>query len=362
MSQANVFTAFNTATDVAANQQAVVTNGLFTGNSPSLQAMYTSSLQSSGSKVYYYEVWDGDQATSADAEPQFSIAYGNKKGSGSLVNLSSNDTPSRAIYSQYKQLVLADGDTDITFPNASNNGSVYIINFNRARIKDRLDQGNWQIKLGNIKTVTGSGINPDTCTYSGSSVLTLIDDSNDEGSTPSDFGKGRIYQVVSGTIAGGRYTGDTGSFGLCYPDLGVLILNADRLDTVLGFKTNTGSLKNGDNAWKLYTSLSGSIAANKNAGNIGDRGMIARNAELITSTNYFVRVNNKSYNYSSNPSYITGSDASIKLTDFRVDPKSYITTIGLYNAQNDLLATAKLSKPILKSFSSEVLIKVKLDF
>ena len=44
------------------------------------------------------------------------------------------------------------------------------------------------------------------------------------------------------------------------------------------------------------------------------------------------------------------------------DPKTYITSVGLYNNANELLAIAKLSRPILKSRAREALIKVKLDF
>ena len=44
------------------------------------------------------------------------------------------------------------------------------------------------------------------------------------------------------------------------------------------------------------------------------------------------------------------------------NPRSYITTVGLYNDANELLAVAKLSKPLLKSFDREAVVKVKLDF
>ena len=58
----------------------------------------------------------------------------------------------------------------------------------------------------------------------------------------------------------------------------------------------------------------------------------------------------------------TGSDGSFTNASFFKDPKVYITTVGLYNENNELLAVAKLSKPLLKSFSKEAVIKVKLDF
>ncbi len=87
-----------------------------------------------------------------------------------------------------------------------------------------------------------------------------------------------------------------------------------------------------------------------------------RREEEISSTNFFCRVNNKRYNFSSNPTFFTGSDGSLTNSTFFKDPKVYITQVGLYNDDNELLAVAKLSKPILKSYSREAIIKVKLDF
>jgi hypothetical protein len=87
-----------------------------------------------------------------------------------------------------------------------------------------------------------------------------------------------------------------------------------------------------------------------------------RREEEISSTNYFCRVNNRKYNHSANPTFFTGSDGAYTQTTFFKDPKVYITQVGLYNDDNELLAVAKLSKPVLKSFAREAIIKVKLDF
>ena len=88
----------------------------------------------------------------------------------------------------------------------------------------------------------------------------------------------------------------------------------------------------------------------------------ARSEEDVSSNHYFCRVQNRDYNFSNNPTFFTASDGSFTNADFYKDPKSYITTVGLYNENNELLAVAKLSKPLLKSFSKEAVIKVKLDF
>ena len=71
---------------------------------------------------------------------------------------------------------------------------------------------------------------------------------------------------------------------------------------------------------------------------------------------------NGEYNYSNNPSFITGSLGQLAFSTFINDPQTYVTTVGLYNNRKELLATAKLSQPLLKNFTREALIKVKLDF
>ena len=88
---------------------------------------------------------------------------------------------------------------------------------------------------------------------------------------------------------------------------------------------------------------------------------MARREESVKSTHYFCRVNHDEFNYSSNPTYQTGSGDFV-VPSFKQDPKAYITTVGLYNESNDLLAVAKLSQPILKSSAREAVIKVRLDF
>jgi hypothetical protein len=84
--------------------------------------------------------------------------------------------------------------------------------------------------------------------------------------------------------------------------------------------------------------------------------------ETITSDYVFVRPRSSEYNYSENPSFISGSTGEVLYPQFINNPQTYITTIGLYNDTNDLLAVAKLSRPLTKDFTKEALVRVKLDF
>ena len=338
-----VYTALKVG-DVVEGGVEKVTRGLWSGNVGTLTTFHTSSAQSNIQKQYYYEIFDGI-STGATSESQFSVTYGHNQGSGSLGQ--NEDSPSNAIYSQYAQILLPDNQRVFKFNNTSTQ-HIYAINLNRARLKDRLDPGNFELHLAKL---TGPGT---PAVHSDDFVVSLIDNSGDTQQAATQIG--RVYSLVSGSILNGVHDASI-EYGSVYPEQGVIVLNAEKLDLVqLNFGTNVASNTNGDNAFRLFTSMSGSAVINAN------NGFAARNEERVQSTFYFVRAKNGEYNFSNNPSYTTGSNGAFKQTTFANNPKSYITTVGLYNSTQELLAVAKLSKPILKSFSNEVLVKVKLDF
>jgi hypothetical protein len=361
VSSGRIFTRFDVASDVVENQQTTVTTGLFTGNAASLTTLFTSSLQSTSSKQYYYSVYND---TTSIAESQFAVAYGHRLGSGSSAQGTLNDSTSRAIYSQYRLLLLNPGDTTFTFANSTNSDQIYAINFDRARIKEKLNSGNWQFnlaKLANSTSVPNSAYTGSNVTVNNSGgVISLIDDSSTVTNTTLG-NSGRIYNIVSGSITNGVYkqSGVPVYYGLAYPDMGILILNGNMLNASASFNSVTGSNIAGDNAMKLFMSISGSTAVDL-GGSIN--APQARNEQNVTSTHYFVRMKNAEYNFSNNPTFTTGSVGEFKQPTFIGDPKVYATTVGLYNDRQELLAVAKLSQPIQKSFNSEVLIKCKIDY
>ena len=107
----------------------------------------------------------------------------------------------------------------------------------------------------------------------------------------------------------------------------------------------------------MYLSISGGIAI---AGIAND--FYINSQESITSDFIFVRPRSAEFNYSENPSFISGSTGEVVFSGFINNPQTYITTVGLYNDTSQLLAVAKLSRPLPKDFTKEALIRVKLDF
>jgi len=86
------------------------------------------------------------------------------------------------------------------------------------------------------------------------------------------------------------------------------------------------------------------------------------NTTELNSTIYFCRANTGDYNYSSNPTYLSASKIRVKGDNPFAQPVSYLTTIGLYSPNNELLAVAKLSEPLKKTPSNELTLRVRLDY
>jgi|TARA_R100000329_G_scaffold150185_1_gene142403 hypothetical protein len=341
---AEVYTGFNNEEDVVTEVQQTLSSGMFSGGVGTLSTFFTSSAQSSSNGKYFYDVYKTSPATDSEAEVQFSIAFGHYDGSGSIGVLGSSytDRPSAAVYSQFRNLLLAPNDDKFTFTPSKDRKHIYVISMARARMREKMDPGNWELHL--------SG--------SAAKKISLIDDSG-ATTNPTVNQGGRVFNVVSGTIASGDAVTNTaaasettdGAYGLFYPDMGIIVLNGQKLDQgYLALGTNTGSNAAHNNSQKLFAAVSRSA------------NFVARREEQLSTTHYFCRVTNKKYNFSTNPTFFTQSDGSLTVSSMQNDPKVYVTTVGLYNDNNELLAVAKLSKPLLKSFSREAIIKVKLDF
>ena len=357
---------FDPSEDVLANNVETVTSGLFSGNTGSLTSFHIDTTATATQNTYFRTIFQ-KESTNPLAISQLSIAYGNFNGSGSadLTGNLNNDTPSRAIYKQYAQLLLQPLDKKFTI-NGTDTDDIYVLNFNRARFKEKLDPGNIEINLAELSgsfqpnnSNTGSNVK-----ISGTGkVISLIDDSS---LSPASVGEsGRVYNIVSGTIDDGTVFAPNSAnlqhYGLLYPEAGVVILDGKTLNESASFGTVSGSGVQGDNPMKLFAAMSASIA-NFSAPAGKNYGLQARSSEQVKSTYYFVRIKNGDFNYSNNPSFVSGSSGDLAFTTFINNPQTFITTVGMYNDRRELLAVAKLSKPLLKSFTREVLVKVKLDF
>lgn len=313
---------------------------------------FTSSAQMSQSGDYYMNVYHRNPQSSANAAIQFAIAYGHKDGSGSYGDANTtgqnvNDTPSRAIYAQYRNMLLPPTDRSFTFSNGSggtdNPQDIFVINIARSRFRQKVDPGNWELRLGTGSASTG---------WTGS-YWTFIDASG-QGDSPTVNEAGRVFGIYSGS---GGVTASAVQYGLFYPDQGVFVFNATRLSSSLGVtvdKRDPNTLDNIPLQPRNHTNFFARLS--------GSSHFLARSEEKVTSTHYFCRITNKQFNFSNNPTFVTGSSGQFLHASMIRNPSVYITTIGMYDTLNRLVAVAKLSRPLLKSFNREALVKVKLDY
>jgi len=337
--QQGIFTSIE-ENDKITSQISIVSSGMWSGGVGTLTSFHTSSVQSGSTGQYYLDTYQGIPGTDATASVQFSAAYGHYAGSGSKTG-DADYAASKAIYRQFRNLLLPqnteyfqlDGDAGT---NTTSSQQIFAISVNRSRLKEKMDPGNWELHL--------SG--------SDGSIKKFIDNSG-ATSDPTVKSTVREFSIISGSIATGTASSPTTSntFGKFYPESGVLIFDATALGGASFLSGYAVSANNDDNNTDRFVK----------AIQLGIY-FSSRREESIRSTHYFCRVKHNMYNHSQNPTYFTSSTNELTVPSFRTDPQSYISTVGLYNNANELLAVAKLSRPVLKSSSREALIKVRLDF
>ena len=321
-----------------------ITATLWATGAPALAEFHTSSVQAAGSSGDYYLTVYQTGSTLSNASPQFEIAYADDQGSGSVLYnpIVPNKSPSLSLYGQYRSLILEDENAQFIFGSSTNiitGSNFWVLSIDRARYKESLFPGSLALEL--------SGSN--------NRKIQLTDDSQDNP-VSRFLGSSRFFQLISGSggssggLANSGYVASSGSYGLVFPDLGTILLNPIAISESIGVTALRSSNTDDNNPVTLYDSikLGGSFLLNSE--------------ETITSDYIFVRARNSEFNYSENPSFISGSTGEVIYSNFINHPQVYATTVGMYNDSNELLAVAKLSRPLLKDFTKESLIRVKLDF
>lgn len=326
------------ADDVLVSAESVTTSA-WSNNVTTLTTFYTSSTQyNSTSGDFYVNVYKDDPALTSSAEIQFTVGYANTNGSGTALYNSavSGKSPSDTVYGQYRSLVLGDEDSSFTFGSGDNtytSDGFYVITVDRGRYKEKILPGSLELTLTN-----------------GSDTI-VISDTSTTTTTQTFTDAGRVYELKADVSAS---VPNSGSYGKLLPDIGVILLNEEALDAAVtdgGLALGTGNSTdtNDQNPRKLFDNI------------VAGSSFKLSSQETVSSNFVFVRARNSEFNYSTNPSILTGSGELRH--DVLIDsPETYITTVGLYNDNQDLLAVAKLSRPLLKNSTKEALVRIKLDY
>ena len=279
--------------------------------------------------------------------------------------LSASGNPQNAkkinIYNQMAQVLVGfdhtgsvrDFDRDGDLSSGTKLRECVFLNVARLLTKDEIKKSSFTMSLATGGVPTG-GVGGDSIFPGAHGSLMTI----------SDYGADTGYKVNSpageyGILLTGSAAASDTAVGLIYYQAGVVVLTSSIFDGEFGAPRTT------------YEYDTSSIAAVLSASNItasadGFRGRVYDiafdNTTELNSTIYFCRAHHSDFNYSSNPTYLTGSKIRVKGNSKANQPVSYVTTVGLYSAANELLAVAKLSEPLKKTPSNELTLRVRLDY
>ena len=316
---------------------------------------------------------------SSSANHIFDVTYGissNASGSGITQN-----SKKLNIYNQMAQVLMGyttssqirKFDKDGTVSDLDDDPGImnhcFFINFSRLLVKDEIKKGSFKLSL----LMSGSSLaNP---IPTGLEVI-------------GDYGAGTEYRTSPAGDYGLLFSSSaeiadaSRSVGLLFYQAGIAVLTASVIQTTgsgheVGGATNLGNPRasnvrfgmspnyfasNSAGGGAMHTAMTGATIQQLADGFRNRTTNISFNNTIeLNSTIYFCRVNHNEFNYSANPTYVSGSKLVVK-NNVNDLPISYITTVGLYSADNELLAVAKLSEPIRKDPNTELTLRVRLDY
>jgi len=348
---------------------------------------------------------------SSSANHIFDIAVGYSTGSNLSGNISraslalnyKQQKKKIAMYNQMAQVLMGhdkngsiqrfDRDGNLSDDNVGKMDEVIFLNFSRLLVKDEIKKGSFQLKLGtNPIYKSGRGM----MGAGGQNHVLTIKDTNAQNDfrinspageygilsashTAFANGQGLIHSSSTDASSG---VIRTDKIGLIFYQAGVCVLTASIFagDSGEDSPSSPGGLLNqavsmsiggqhgvgpgalGTVSASIDQMLTGSKIehiANNIRRRISD--ISFNNTTELNSTVYFCRANHNEFNYSANPSYLQSS--KIRVKDVPSDmPISYVTSIGLYSPDNELMATAKLSEPLRKDPTNELTLRVRLDY
>lgn len=301
-----------------------------------LSTFPTSSIQEGSSTGdFFLEIYNQDPTQPGSIQTQFSVAYANVSGSGATPfnTQAPENTPTSVLYKQIRTLIYKNSIDKIPFGTGDNiyeSEDFFLINVDRGRYKEKIAPGSLKLTLS----------------YNSNEIV--LSDKSDDPSQITDTQIGQAIELksnVSGSVE------DSGSYGKLLPEAGLILLNPKALQADVadgGIELNS-SISSSKNYLKVYNAI--------------DEGgsFFLASKETVASNFFFIRIRNDEFNYTLNPS-ARDEQGNIRYPELIDNPVVYVTTIGLYNDNRDLVAVAKLSRPLQKSFTKEGSFAIKLDY
>jgi hypothetical protein len=288
---------------------------------------------------------------SSSANHIFDITVGYDETSALSGAASTQNSKKINLYNQHAQVLLGytgsttDGvrkfERDLNLDGVGSMKEVIFINFSRLITKDQIKKGSFALNLGTGSVFTNPFLDPS---------LILRDYQATERSGFVGGNPGGDYGILYTSSVG---ISSTSGVGNVFYQSGIAVVTASVFADVVNMDAS------GDKMNDILTGSSISGACDSFRHRLEN--LSFNNTTELNSKIYFCRVPHNRFNYSSNPTYVSG--ALIRVKDIQEDqPISYITTIGLYSSTGELLATAKLSEPLRKDPTNELTLRVRLDY
>jgi len=307
---------------------------------------------------------------SSSANHIFDITIGVGASSKLYSGTTSQQSKKKNIYNQMAQVLMGydatgsilrfDEDGDL-LAGGTKIDDGFFLNFSRLLVKDEIKKGSFELELGAISAFAEAG------TLHAERVKITDASGSDGYLVNSPVGEyGILYATASVLTTDTLAVNKSYPVGLLFYQAGIAFISGsvfnDAADGgILNNATATSALGKTSGVTGFNFVTGSEISASANAIRSRIYNLQFNNTVELNSTVYFCRVNHNEYNYSSNPTYLTGSKLRVKTktTDL---PVSYITTVGLYNDNNELMAVSKLSEPLKKTPDNEFTIRVRLDY
>ena len=241
--------------------------------------------------------------------------------------------------------------------------NVVFINFARLLQKDEIKKGSFTIKFG-----AGA---PWADPFSGLTEILTIQDTNAENDYRVNSPAGE-YGILSASAGYNSDFTTAPACGLIFYQAGVAVLSGSifmsgsAANPLGGVLSSSISMSADSTSTTAYTDFAGMLTGSGISASCNEirhrlYDLSFNNTTELNSTIHFCRINHNDFNYSANPTYLSSSKIVVKNNSLDA-PVSYLTTVGLYSSDNELLAVAKLSEPLKKDPTNEMTLRVRLDY
>ena len=300
---------------------------------------------------------------SSSANHIFDLSIGVSTNSGRLTASSAMTGAKGDMYNELCQMLAGyDTTTGSVYVEGSTMREVFIINFARLLSKDEIQpaSGSFVSKF----SVESASLGSTTMTKK---VIVFDKDGTSGVKTNSPAGEFNTLYATSSFGGGALISTAPQPAGLIFYQAGIAVITS----SIFQESFNGASGVAGANATMTRPPANRAVKAMFSQTNISGACNALRNRMFdvdfnntteLNSTIYFCRANRTEFNFSSNPTYLTSSKIRVRDENVENPPISYITTVGLYGQDNELLAVGKLREPLKKTPSDEFTLRVRLDY